>query len=104
MNLHASRNTLKRREEEQTKEGNRLTAQTETKEHKHQDQEAEELQYMQSEQQINLHDFNCIHFDSISTVYPRAPKVNIDTMTTMDTATDRKTYILTDLDVKLPTR
>ena len=53
MNLHASRNTLKRREKEQTREGNRLTAQTEAKEQK-QDQEAEELQYMQSEQQINL--------------------------------------------------
>ena len=54
MNLHASRNTLKRREKEQKREGNRLTAQTEVKEHKHQDQEAEELQYMQSKQQINL--------------------------------------------------
>ena len=49
-------------------------------------------------------DFDCIHFDSISTVYPTAPKVNIDTLTTMDTATDGKTYVLTDLDVKLPTR
>ena len=54
MNLHASRNTLKRREKEQTRKGNRLTAQTEAKEHKHQDQQTEELQYMQSEQQINL--------------------------------------------------
>ena len=54
MNLHASRNALKRRDKEQTREGNRLTAQTEAKEHKHQDQEAEELQYMQSKQQINL--------------------------------------------------
>ena len=54
MNLHASRNALKRREKEKTREGNRLTAQTEAKEHKHQDQEAEGLQYMQSEQQINL--------------------------------------------------
>ena len=50
------------------------------------------------------HDFDRIHFDSISTVYPTAPKVNIDTLTTMDTATDGKTYVLTDLDVKLPTR
>ena len=54
MNLHASRNRLKRREKEQTREGNRLTTQTEAKEHKHQDQEAEKLQYMQSEQQIKL--------------------------------------------------
>ena len=54
MNLHASRNAVKRREKEQRREGNLLTAQTEAKEHKHQDQEAEELQYMQSEQQINL--------------------------------------------------
>ena len=54
MNLHVSRNALKRREKEETREGNRLTAQTEAKEHKHQDQEAEELQYMLSEQQINL--------------------------------------------------
>ena len=54
MNLHASRNALKRKEKEQTREGNSLTAQTETKEHKHQDQEAEELQYMQSKQQINF--------------------------------------------------
>ena len=51
-----------------------------------------------------IHDFDRIHFDSISTVYPTAPKVNIDTLTTMDTATDGKTYVLTDLDVKLPTR
>ena len=54
MNLHASRNALKRREKEETREGNRLTAQTEEREHKHQDQEAEEQQYMQSKQQINL--------------------------------------------------
>ena len=53
MNLHASRNTLKRKDKEQTREGNILTAQTEAKEHKHQDQEAEELQYMESKQQIN---------------------------------------------------
>ena len=50
------------------------------------------------------HEFDCIHFDSSSTVYPTAPKVNIDTLTTMDTATDGKTYVLRDLDVKLPTR
>ena len=50
------------------------------------------------------HDFDCIHFDSISTVYPTAPNVSVDTLTTMDTATDGKTYVLTDLDVKLPTR
>ena len=50
------------------------------------------------------HDFDGIHFNSISTVYPTAPKVNIDTLTTMDTTTDGKTYVLTDLDVKLPTR
>ena len=50
------------------------------------------------------HDFDCIHFDSISTVYPTAPKVNIDTLTIMDTTTDGKTYVLTDLDVKLSTR
>ena len=54
MNLHASRNALKRREKEKTRGENRLTAQKEAKEHKHQDQEAEELQYMQSEQQINF--------------------------------------------------
>ena len=54
MNLHASRNALKRREKEQTREGNRLTAQTEAKEQKHQDQEAEDLQYMRSKQQINF--------------------------------------------------
>ena len=54
MNLHASRNALKRKEKEQTREGNRLTAQTEAKEHKHKDQEAEDLQYMRSKQQINF--------------------------------------------------
>ena len=54
MNLHASRNALKRKEKEQTREENRLTDQTEAKGHKHQDQQAEELQYMQSEQQINF--------------------------------------------------
>ena len=64
MNLHASRNALKRKEKEQTRAENRLTAQTEAKEHKHQDQQAEELQYMQSEQQIN---FNMILTASTST-------------------------------------
>ena len=54
MNLHALRNALKRKEKEQTREGNRLTAQTEAKEDKHQDQKAEELQYNQSKQQINF--------------------------------------------------
>ena len=54
MNLHASRNALERKEKEQTREGNRLTAQTEAKGHKYQDQQAEDLQYMQSKQQINF--------------------------------------------------
>ena len=36
------------------KRGKQTHSQTEAKEHKHQDQEAEELQCMQSEQQINL--------------------------------------------------
>ena len=74
------------------------------KEHKHQDQEAEDLQYMQSEQQINLDMILPAFTSTLSVVYPTAPKVNIDTLTTMDTATDGKTYVLTDLDVKLPTR
>ena len=67
MNLHASRNALKRREKEQTREGNKLIDQTEVKEHKHQDQEAEELQYTQSEQQIN--------FDMILTAFTLTPLV-----------------------------
>ena len=104
MNLHASRNALKRREKEktrgkQTHSPNRgKRAQTPGPASRraavHAIKAADQLQ----------HNFDCIHFDSISTVYPTAPKVNIDTLTTMDTATDGKTYVLTDLDVKLPTR
>ena len=48
-------------------------------------------------------DFHRIHFDSIHTVIP-TNKVHIDAITAMDTARDGKTYVLTDLDVKLPNR
>ena len=48
-------------------------------------------------------DFQRIHFDSIST-RTTTPQLKVDAITMMDTAKDGKTYVLTQLDVKLPNR
>ena len=104
MNLHASRSALKRREKEQTREGNRPTAQTGKRaQTPGPGSRRAAVHAIKATDQLR-HDFDRIHFNSISTFYPTAPKVHIDTLTTMDTATNGKTYVLTDLDVKLPTR
>ena len=104
MNLHASRNTLKRKEKEQTR-GKQTHSPNRGKRAQTPGPGSRRaaVHAIRTTDQLR-HDFDRNHFDSISTVYPTAPKVNIDTLTTMDTATDGKTYVLTDLDVKLPTR